>query len=281
MKHMMTTLVGVFLLGLAGPALADPCAAVKREMAFGQAATEDAKDEAGFKRAAAEFKKAADKAPGCAAAFFNLGIIQEKAGELAAAKAAYERYLKLAPKADDAAQVEQRIFKLEYRLQRAVEAEHQASDWQAFSGDWCFPSECNDPNWGTRDRAYRVTVTGDKIVIAQKWRWRLDNTVEDMHAIFRGTISPNGKLKGSYSRGTTWITNSPCRGRTFEDIVDFSGELKKDTVIDAQGREISGGAIRLRWNDWTKLEHNLPRCTYERASGGRWHLNDGILKRRN
>lgn len=101
-----------------GSARADVCAAAEREMAFGEAAAEDAKDTAGFKKAAEQFFGATQKAPKCAAAFFNLGIVQEKAGAYSAAKSALEKYLALAPKAPDAAEVRKTIFKLEYRLKK-------------------------------------------------------------------------------------------------------------------------------------------------------------------
>ncbi len=107
-------------------ARAAPCDAAKRELAYGQAATEDAKDQQGFLRAAREFEKAAKKAPNCAAAYFNLGVVYEKAGELSAAKSAYQRYLKLDPKAPDAARVEQQVFKLEYRIKRAGQTKRAA-----------------------------------------------------------------------------------------------------------------------------------------------------------
>ena len=69
---------------------------------LGSVALEDAKDKNGFLQSAKEFEVAVKKAPDCAAAHFNLGLVYEKAGELAAVKAAYEQYLELAPSAPDA-----------------------------------------------------------------------------------------------------------------------------------------------------------------------------------
>ena len=53
-------------------------------MAYGQAAAEDAKDRHGFRLAAQEFEKAVKKAPNCAVAYFNLGLVSEKGGRLPA-----------------------------------------------------------------------------------------------------------------------------------------------------------------------------------------------------
>ncbi|MDA0305205.1 MAG: hypothetical protein O3B76_02820 [Proteobacteria bacterium] len=137
-------IIGVTLAGLAAvlPAQAqtDACQAARRELAYGQAATEDAKDQQGFLRAAQEFEKAVKKAPNCAAAYFNLGLVSEKGDRLSAAKSAYERYLKLDPKAPDAASVEQLIFKLEYRIKRVGQNSRLDENFaRRLQGSWGHP----------------------------------------------------------------------------------------------------------------------------------------------
>jgi hypothetical protein len=51
------------VLLIPGIAYSDECSLVKREMAYGQAATEDATSKSGFKRAAEEFRKAIECIP--------------------------------------------------------------------------------------------------------------------------------------------------------------------------------------------------------------------------
>ncbi|NQV84227.1 MAG: hypothetical protein HQ494_10450, partial [Rhodospirillales bacterium] len=96
----------------------------------------------GFLRAAQEFEKAVKKAPNCAAAYFNLGLVSEKGDRLSAAKSAYERYLKLDPKAPDASSVEQLIFKLEYRIKRAGQNSRLDEDFaRRLQGNWGHPNQ--------------------------------------------------------------------------------------------------------------------------------------------
>ena len=283
---MRAFLIGSVLLVLAiAPAAAqtpNSCDVVKRELTYGRVALERAKNKTGLLKSAQEFENAAQKAPTCDQAQFNMGVVYEKAGEFAKARQAFAAYLKLAPGAADAAKVQEKIYELEYLARESSgSGGEKAAGWGAFAGTWCDVKTCDDPQWGTSAYDYRVNVTGDQIVIAQKYRMRRGNYASDQYAIYRGTVGADGKLRGRHANGTTMVTNRECRGQTLEDTVDFSGELKKDTVIDAQGREISGGVILLKWNGWTTHNFNYTRCTKDRAPDGSWSLQNILLKRRN
>lgn len=121
----MTRLLAVFVMALAavfvapGSARADACAPAVKEMTYGETAAEVAKSPADFLKAAKEFEAAAKKAPGCAAAQFNLGVVLEKAESYGPARQAFATYLKLAPKAPDAPAVTKRIYRLEYLARNA------------------------------------------------------------------------------------------------------------------------------------------------------------------
>lgn len=82
-------------------------------------AFKNAKSEADFGTAAAEYQKAVDAAPWSAANYFNLGVAQEKAGRLGEAKKNFEWYLKAAPGAEDAKEVRKRIAGLEMGIEQA------------------------------------------------------------------------------------------------------------------------------------------------------------------
>jgi len=225
----------ITLFSFAGSALAGPCDTAKREMAFGEAATEDAKDKAGLKRAAEEFNKAVRKAPNCAAAFFNLGVVQEKSGELVAAKAAYEQYLKLAPSAPDAESVEQQVFKLEYRIQQAAASsmsEKSSLSWNKLAGRWCQVSTC-----GSGRSSYELTINESQIDISKQheyvsphgcWGRYRDN--------YSGRISSNGSIKGTYIKSYI-VRESRCvsgSGRVNEwnnESVPFTGKIVGDGAI--------------------------------------------------
>jgi len=90
----------------------------RKHLVRGMAAIEMSKNEDGLAAAAAEFAKATQIEPNLASAWYNLGSVQSKMGQLKDAIASYRRYLILAPKADDARLVNDEIIKLEYRIER-------------------------------------------------------------------------------------------------------------------------------------------------------------------
>lgn len=266
------------------PAWADACAGVKRELTYGRVALKQAEDKAGFLKSAKEFEAATVKAPDYDLAHFNKGLVYEKAGEYAKAKSAMEKYLQLSPQAADSAKVQEKIYELEYLAREQAGAAGGApgtpSGLGGFSGKWCDVSSCDHPQWGSPERDFQVTMSRGNIVIAQKFRARRGSYADDQHAIFEGTVRPDGKIRGIYSEGATMVTNPQCRGRTFEDKVDFTGELKKDSVIDTQGRTISGGAIILRYRKWSAHNFNYGRCTLDRDPKMNWMTRTLILKQR-
>ena len=91
----------------------------KRFIARGQAAIEEAKTESDFNDAVKEFKKASNAAPWWADAYFNLGVAQEKAGQYSQAINSLKLYLWAAPNAADTEAVQTKIFKLEYKMEKA------------------------------------------------------------------------------------------------------------------------------------------------------------------
>ena len=92
---------------------------VRKYFVRGQAAAEMAKSEAGLANAVAEFKKAIEIAPNMAALWYNLALVQAKMGQTREAIGSYQKYLALAPQAEDAGKVRDEIVKLEYRQERA------------------------------------------------------------------------------------------------------------------------------------------------------------------
>ena len=90
-----------------------------RHMARGEAAVESAQSSGDYKNAIAEFEKAGSLAPDWPNPFFNLGLVQEIAGDFDAAMKNLKRYLELAPDASDRAEVTKKIYKLEYKKERS------------------------------------------------------------------------------------------------------------------------------------------------------------------
>lgn len=82
------------------------------------AAVEMAKTPADYEKAVVEFEKAKSLAPDWPDVYYNLGLIQDKAGMYSEAMANLRRYLLLAPDAKDAEAVRTLINKLEYKQEQ-------------------------------------------------------------------------------------------------------------------------------------------------------------------
>ncbi len=85
----------------------------ERNMARGTAFAQKATDSAGYKKAIAEFEAAANTAPWLALAYYNLGVVQEKAGFYIEAIQSLKFYLMAAPDAKNARDVKNKIYALE------------------------------------------------------------------------------------------------------------------------------------------------------------------------
>lgn len=85
----------------------------ERSMARGTAFARKAADMAGYKKAVAEFEAAANTAPWLALAYYNLGVMQEKAGLYAEALQSLKFYLLAEPGAKNARDVKNKIYALE------------------------------------------------------------------------------------------------------------------------------------------------------------------------
>ena len=85
----------------------------ERSMARGTAFAQKATDSTGYKRAIIEFESAANAAPWLAIAYYNLGVVQEKAGLYSDAIQNLKLYLLAAPDAKNARDVKNKIYGLE------------------------------------------------------------------------------------------------------------------------------------------------------------------------
>lgn len=125
----------------------------RRHLVRGVAAIEIAKSADDLALAADEFRKATEIAPEMAPAWYNLGSVQAKTGQVDEAIASYRRYLALSPDAADAQKVADEIIKLEFRQERV-------SKEQASSGIWV----------ESDGSAYYLQVNGNKWQLATKER---------------------------------------------------------------------------------------------------------------
>lgn len=96
----------------------DVSAEARRHMNRGLAAIESAVTDGDLQDAIKEFEAATGLAPDWPDPYFNLGKVQEKVGRTSDAIASYEKYLALAPNAQDAQEVRQLVDKLQYKADK-------------------------------------------------------------------------------------------------------------------------------------------------------------------
>ena len=92
----------------------------RRHMDRGLAAAEIAKTPEDYELAIREFQKAQELAPGWADVYYNMGLVQEKAGKFKDAAGSLRQYLKLAPKSPDAETVRAMANKLEFKAEQVI-----------------------------------------------------------------------------------------------------------------------------------------------------------------
>jgi hypothetical protein len=100
-----------------------------RHLVRGMAAVEMAGSDEELGSAAEEFKKAIAIAPDMAAAWYNLGVVQARMGQVKEAIASYQRFLALDPIPEDAKWARDEIIKLEYRLEKTEKLQSLAGQW--------------------------------------------------------------------------------------------------------------------------------------------------------
>jgi Tfp pilus assembly protein PilF len=151
----------LLLIGLCASAparSADPVPEdARRHVVRGHTAVEMAKSPKDYRAAIEEFERAVRIAPQWADAYYNLGMVQSRAGRSREAIVNLKRYLELAPNAADAAQVRDEIVALEYRLEREAQFEElQGGGWLVGEPSGLLPPV---------GPAYEFRLEGDRIVL--------------------------------------------------------------------------------------------------------------------
>lgn len=126
----------------------------RKYLVRGMAAIEMAKSEAELAKAATEFKKATEIAPNMAAAWYNLGSVQVKIGQIKEAIASYKRYLAVSPQAEDARRISDEIIKLEYRLEQAESFKKLSGYWISESNGYFFKVEAEGTKLNLQGQHY-------------------------------------------------------------------------------------------------------------------------------
>lgn len=237
-------------------------------MARSRAAVKGAKDEQGFLRAANEFKEAVRAAPWLAEGYYNLGVVQDKAGSHDDAIRNLKLYILAAPDAPDIKQVRNIIYEIEYRQEEAKrqrqEEQRQQAKLQKLEkqrrADKARKIQQLSGTWqnARRKNRYRVTVTGNTIDIVHtalyfRGQWRSQDVNRGCSDTWRGTIE-GSTIRGSWSRNWACIYKN---GRMF--TYPMTGTISEDgnTIrlkFTAAGPAGSTGDVADGWTEWIQEE---------------------------
>lgn len=241
--------VGLFLLLSVQGAIAqaDRIDQARRHMVRGSAAVEVAiasKSQSDLKDAAQEFRKATELAPEFALAWFNLGAVEAKLGRYAEAISAYQRYLKLSPKAEDVQKVQDEIVKLEFRQEKADKRQRIAGTWVTFrpvklvsgEGEYSYFSSYNasldgdivrlkvsDARWSQRETVVSSASAYDGFRRDYPWGWA--NAVNSVTLEFVGRLEGE-RIVGERVRSGFSDKTTTCRVE--EHRAPFEGRLEDD-----------------------------------------------------
>lgn len=221
----------------------DPAPAVpeeaKRFMARGRAAVKAAGDEQGFLKAAGEFKQALGLAPWLAEGYYNLGVVQDKAGRYADAIQNLKLYLVAEPNAEDAAHVQDLIYEIEYRMEEAPKQAQQVQQAEqektkalvsSLAGRWV-----EDGQYQTN--YYDLTASGDGHFKLEFSYCSAKDPL--MEGCFVTTKAYEGTIVGSGITGTSYFkldsSNSPCNYQSNESMTGTVSDDGRTLLITVNG----------------------------------------------
>lgn len=114
----------------------------KRHMVRGQAAVGIARTWQDYEIAIEEFEQAAKFAPDWPEIYYNLGVVQEKAGQYGEAIGNLKKYLELAPDASNTEQVQELVYKVEKAKRELLDPNSLVGIWWPDLPGWDDSSVC-------------------------------------------------------------------------------------------------------------------------------------------
>lgn len=138
----------------------------QKYMIRGATAIEMAKNTNDFKKAADEFRKASNEAPWVSDIYYNLGVTFQKSEIYDEAVKNFKLYLLSAPKASDAKDVQNLIYKLEYLSESKSQTIKKTETGENLTGTWYVYSQ-EQPK--SEFMHYRMETTGDAFKAYAVW----------------------------------------------------------------------------------------------------------------
>ncbi len=183
----------------------------ERYLLRGEAAVEVAVDEGGFDKAAKEFKGALRFAPWSSQGYFNLALVEEKAGRYKESIRNWKLYLLAAPNAADAKDVRAKLVKLEYKMENVAAPAAAPFDPSSLSGAWTVVEWAQIPvkDWGdiAIARAFRgpwFIMSGDRAQISVSGQ-----TIQITRWLGGYPVEYEGILNGYNISGTVTVVPTP------------------------------------------------------------------------
>ena len=207
----------------------------KRHLVRGKAAFKGAKEARDFQDAADEFKKALLYAPWLAEGYYNLGVIQDKAGQYDDAMRNLKFYLIAAPKAPDAEKVKELVYEIEYRKEKA------AKDKEAASRKAAEDSRAQQEAAARKQQEFLNRINGARYA-HYFWANRSDTGARTQYVItldVRGDTVTQGQ---GLANGQDWFTTGAIYkidGRTLLFFINGKPYPQGNGVITDDGSSIS------------------------------------------
>lgn len=207
----------------------------KRHLVRGRAAFKGAKEARDFQNAADEFKKALLYAPWLAEGYYNLGVIQDKAGHYDDAMKNLKFYLIAAPKAPDADKVKELVYEIEYRKEKA------AKDKEAAARKAAEDSRAQQEAAARKQAEFLSRINGARYVY-YFWANRSDTGARTQYVItldVRGDTVTQGQ---GLANGQDWFTTGAIYkidGRTLLFFINGKPYPQGNGVITDDGSSIS------------------------------------------
>ena len=209
----------------------------KRHLVRGKAAFNGAKEARDFQDAADEFKKALLYAPWLAEGYYNLGVIQDKAGHYDDAMKNLKFYLIAAPKAPDADKVKDLVYEIEYRKEKA------AKDKEAAARKAAEDSRAQQEAAARKQAEFLSRINGARYVY-YFWANRSDTGARTQYVItldVRGDTMTQGQ---GLADGRDWSLNPvvfKIDGRSLHCFINGRALPVNDGVISDDGNTITVG----------------------------------------
>jgi len=207
----------------------------KRYLVRGKAAFKGAKEARDFQDAAEEFKKALLYAPWLAEGYYNLGVIQDKAGQYDDAMKNLKFYLIAAPKAPDAEKVKELVYEIEYRKEKVAKDKDLAARKAAED------SRAQQEAAARKQAEFLSRINGARYVY-YFWANRSDTGARTQYVItldVRGDTVTQGQ---GLANGQDWFTTGAIYkidGRTLLFFINGKPYPQGNGVITDDGSSIS------------------------------------------